>query len=348
VLNSKIQTPEKDYPLIPIHGKVSGETWHTKDIRNYSHSVSSKWNSEKRQCIQQIVIEMKKMLRTSCIVFPQMHFNANMDCLKRQPSSYTQPLLPLFVTRSLYDNNSLRTILSLWLEKHQVLLILTFHLVFIPKMDKWPISRLRPNLSLHTTPVGILKIKPLITDFEITHKKTLILSHNIYYYNLVTQSFQDYSSMSLKTVSFPVHIEHRGYGGLYSYSCSSHSPPPLLAPAHQHSFLLILFGSLALHQTSQSEALQMMSLCSPCQTHPVYCVNVVGTQNAHNLITVSTDGKMCSWSLDMLSTPQESMELVYNKSKPVAVTGMAFPTGDVNNFVVGSEEGTVYTACRHG
>uniref|UniRef100_A0A8C4J035 Dynein cytoplasmic 1 intermediate chain 1 n=1 Tax=Dromaius novaehollandiae TaxID=8790 RepID=A0A8C4J035_DRONO len=84
-----------------------------------------------------------------------------------------------------------------------------------------------------------------------------------------------------------------------------------------------------------------------CQ-HPVYCVNVVGTQNAHNLITVSTDGKMCSWSLDMLSTPQESMELVYNKSKPVAVTGMAFPTGDVNNFVVGSEEGTVYTACRHG
>uniref|UniRef100_A0A8K9XM69 Dynein cytoplasmic 1 intermediate chain 1 n=1 Tax=Oncorhynchus mykiss TaxID=8022 RepID=A0A8K9XM69_ONCMY len=84
-----------------------------------------------------------------------------------------------------------------------------------------------------------------------------------------------------------------------------------------------------------------------CQ-HPVYCVNVVGTQNANNLITVSTDGRMCSWSLDMLSQPQESMELVYNKSKAVAVTGMAFPTGDVNNYVVGSEEGTVYTASRHG
>ena len=40
--------------------------------------------------------------------------------------------------------------------------------------------------------------------------------------------------------------------------------------------------------------------------HPVYCVNVVGTQNAHNLISVSTDGKMCSWSLDMLSQPQVS------------------------------------------
>lgn len=45
---------------------------------------------------------------------------------------------------------------------------------------------------------------------------------------------------------------------------------------------------------------------------------------------------------------QETMELAYNKSKPVAVTGMAFPMGDVNNYVVGSEEGIVYTASRHG
>uniref|UniRef100_A0AAQ6IJQ9 Dynein, cytoplasmic 1, intermediate chain 2b n=1 Tax=Anabas testudineus TaxID=64144 RepID=A0AAQ6IJQ9_ANATE len=84
-----------------------------------------------------------------------------------------------------------------------------------------------------------------------------------------------------------------------------------------------------------------------CQ-HPVYCVNVVGTQNANNLISISTDGKMCSWSLDMLSQPQDSLELVFKQSKAVAVTSMAFPLGDVNNFVVGSEDGSVYTACRHG
>uniref|UniRef100_A0A8C5HZC0 Cytoplasmic dynein 1 intermediate chain 1 n=1 Tax=Gouania willdenowi TaxID=441366 RepID=A0A8C5HZC0_GOUWI len=93
---------------------------------------------------------------------------------------------------------------------------------------------------------------------------------------------------------------------------------------------------------------QRTPLSAAAHTHPVYSVNVVGTQNANNLISVSTDGRMCSWSLDMLSQPQETMELVYNKSKPVAVTGMAFPTGDVNNYVVGSEEGTVYTASRHG
>ncbi|KAJ7991866.1 hypothetical protein DPEC_G00288300 [Dallia pectoralis] len=102
------------------------------------------------------------------------------------------------------------------------------------------------------------------------------------------------------------------------------------------------------NRSHRKTPVQRTPLSAAAHTHPVYCVNVVGTQNANNLITVSTDGRMCSWSLDMLSQPQESMELIYNKSKPVAVTGMAFPTGDVNNYVVGSEEGAVYTASRHG
>lgn len=42
------------------------------------------------------------------------------------------------------------------------------------------------------------------------------------------------------------------------------------------------------------------------------------------------------------------MELVFKQSKAVAVTSMSFPHGDVNNFVVGSEDGSVYMACRHG
>uniref|UniRef100_A0A8C2HGD6 Cytoplasmic dynein 1 intermediate chain 1-like n=1 Tax=Cyprinus carpio TaxID=7962 RepID=A0A8C2HGD6_CYPCA len=109
-------------------------------------------------------------------------------------------------------------------------------------------------------------------------------------------------------------------------------------------------GQIALwdNRSHRRTPVQRTPLSATAHTHPVYCVNVVGTQNANNLITVSTDGKMCSWSLDMLSQPQESMELIYNKSKPVAVTCMAFPASDVNNYVVGSEEGTVYTASRHG
>lgn len=78
----------------------------------------------------------------------------------------------------------------------------------------------------------------------------------------------------------------------------------------------------------------------------MYCLSVVGTQNAHNLISISTDGKLCSWSLDMLSQPQEALELHTKQSKAIAATCLAFPHGDVNNFVMGSEDGTVYSGER--
>uniref|UniRef100_A0A671SSP0 Dynein, cytoplasmic 1, intermediate chain 2b n=1 Tax=Sinocyclocheilus anshuiensis TaxID=1608454 RepID=A0A671SSP0_9TELE len=98
------------------------------------------------------------------------------------------------------------------------------------------------------------------------------------------------------------------------------------------------------NRSNKRTPVQRTPLSASAHTHPVYCVNVVGTQNAHNLISISTDGKMCSWSLDMLP----HLELVFKQSKSVAVTSMSFPLGDVNNFVVGSEDGSVYTACRHG
>ncbi|XP_042722928.1 cytoplasmic dynein 1 intermediate chain 2-like [Lagopus leucura] len=102
------------------------------------------------------------------------------------------------------------------------------------------------------------------------------------------------------------------------------------------------------NRSNKRTPVQRTPLSAAAHTRPVYCLNVVGTQNAHNLISISNDGKLCSWSLDMLSQPLDSMELVHKQSEAVAVTCMSFPIGDVNNFVVGSEEGSVYTACRHG
>ena len=42
------------------------------------------------------------------------------------------------------------------------------------------------------------------------------------------------------------------------------------------------------------------------------------------------------------------MELLHKQSRSVAVMCFSFLSGDVNNFVVGTEETAVYTACRHG
>lgn len=102
-------------------------------------------------------------------------------------------------------------------------------------------------------------------------------------------------------------------------------------------------------RVNKKTPVQRSPLTAAAHTHPVYCAKVVGTPNAHNLISISTDGKLCSWSLDMLSSPQETMELNQQKqSRSVAVTCMSFHPADYNNFLVGSEEGVVYSACRHG
>ncbi|XP_055713956.1 cytoplasmic dynein 1 intermediate chain isoform X8 [Phlebotomus papatasi] len=94
--------------------------------------------------------------------------------------------------------------------------------------------------------------------------------------------------------------------------------------------------------------IQRTPLSATAHTHPVFCLSMVGSQNAHNVISISTDGKLCSWSLDMLSMPQDTLELQHKQAKSIAVTCMGFPNGEINNFVVGSEDGFVYSASRHG
>ncbi|KAF9077631.1 dynein intermediate chain [Rhodocollybia butyracea] len=85
-------------------------------------------------------------------------------------------------------------------------------------------------------------------------------------------------------------------------------------------------------------------------THPVYAMQMVGTQNAHNLITSSTDGTVCSWLVDMLAQPQETQELIHaghNKTGEVAITTMDFPDNETTAFWVGTEEGNIYQANRY-
>lgn len=92
-------------------------------------------------------------------------------------------------------------------------------------------------------------------------------------------------------------------------------------------------------------------LTSQGHTHPVYSLALPGTQNAHNLISVSTDGMLCSWQLDMLAKPASSMPLVKSDGKSlveVSPTCMAFPANEPETFWVGTEDGTTHDAHRTG
>ena len=85
-------------------------------------------------------------------------------------------------------------------------------------------------------------------------------------------------------------------------------------------------------------------------THPIYSIDVVGTQNANNIISCSTDGVVCGWTLDMLSQPQEYLELTTpppSRTEDLSPTCMAFPPSDPTSFIVGTEEGTIYPCHRY-
>ncbi|EAS36850.3 cytoplasmic dynein intermediate chain [Coccidioides immitis RS] len=114
-------------------------------------------------------------------------------------------------------------------------------------------------------------------------------------------------------------------------------------------------GQVLLWDTRSSRAgggapVQKTPLSGSGHTHPVYSITIVGTQNAHNILTASTDGVVCGWTVDMLSQPQEYLELTTpppSKTEDLAPTTLSFPQSDPTFFLVGTEEGTIYPCHRY-
>ncbi|EEP76665.1 hypothetical protein UREG_01514 [Uncinocarpus reesii 1704] len=114
-------------------------------------------------------------------------------------------------------------------------------------------------------------------------------------------------------------------------------------------------GQVLLWDTRSSRAgggapVQKTPLSGSGHTHPVYSIAIVGTQNAHNILTASTDGVVCGWTVDMLSQPQEYLELTTpppSKTEDLAPTTLSFPQSDPTFFLVGTEEGTIYPCHRY-
>lgn len=95
-------------------------------------------------------------------------------------------------------------------------------------------------------------------------------------------------------------------------------------------------------------------------THPVYNVTLVGTRNAHHITSADTDGSVCTWMLDQLSNPLQRIELTTPPNHRVDasagaisahwteanVTALAFAAQETNTFLVGCEDGALYSAQR--
>lgn len=137
----------------------------------------------------------------------------------------------------------------------------------------------------------------------------------------------------------------------YIFHCQSPITSATMATYHPNLIIGGTYsGQIVLWDTRSTKRtpVQRTPLSAAAHTQPIHSVMIAGTQNAHNLISISSDGKLCSWSLDMLGQPQQSLELMHKQARTVAATCMSFVDENVNHFLVGSEDGRIYAGSRHG
>lgn len=123
------------------------------------------------------------------------------------------------------------------------------------------------------------------------------------------------------------------------------------SPFHANLVIGGTYSGQVLIWDTRAKALPTLKtpLSAAGHTHPIYNIKVVGTQNAHQLITASTDGIVCSWMMDLLAQPQSTLELLnanHNKTDEVAITSLDFARQEMSEFWVGSEEGSIFRVHR--
>ncbi|KAF7186336.1 Cytoplasmic dynein 1 intermediate chain 2 [Pseudocercospora fuligena] len=136
-------------------------------------------------------------------------------------------------------------------------------------------------------------------------------------------------------------------------SCQFHPYHPSLILGGTYSGQLCLWDTRARNQRT-GEPVQKTPLTGgrTGHAHPVYSLAVVGTQNASSVVSVSTDGVVCAWSTDILTQPQEYLELhapnpsLY-KTDDVAPTCISFPASDPTYFLAGTEQGSIFPVHRY-
>lgn len=87
-------------------------------------------------------------------------------------------------------------------------------------------------------------------------------------------------------------------------------------------------------------------LTNEAHSFPIYSLAVVGTEKANTIVSVANNGRLCVWSMEMLTSPQKNIDLKYN-AKEICGTCIAFPQEESNNFYIGSEDTAVYCAQIH-
>eukprot|EP00756_Hemistasia_phaeocysticola_P021600 Hpha_TRINITY_DN15784_c0_g1::TRINITY_DN15784_c0_g1_i1::g.37784::m.37784/K10415/DYNC1I, DNCI; dynein intermediate chain, cytosolic len=98
---------------------------------------------------------------------------------------------------------------------------------------------------------------------------------------------------------------------------------------------------------------QVSPLTIDGHTYPVFGIEVVGTTNSHQLVTLSADGKICTWQMEKLAAPTDSTSLVLAMDvggtvvpRELFATSLGFRDMDASKFFIGSDNGMLFAGNR--
>uniref|UniRef100_A0AC35TJM1 WD_REPEATS_REGION domain-containing protein n=1 Tax=Rhabditophanes sp. KR3021 TaxID=114890 RepID=A0AC35TJM1_9BILA len=107
-------------------------------------------------------------------------------------------------------------------------------------------------------------------------------------------------------------------------------------------------GQICMWDTRDSRRtpIQKSPVSLSAHTHPINSLKIIGNQSANNIVTISTEGRMCSWSIENLTQPAETLNLMHD-SKQISANSLSFFHNDMNNFAIGGEDSVLYHGSYH-
>jgi len=128
-------------------------------------------------------------------------------------------------------------------------------------------------------------------------------------------------------------------------SCCFYDYNPNLIIGGTYSGQIVMWDIRSNKQTP----IQRSTLSLNSHTNPVFCLKVVGSEHSNNLMSISNDGRVCSWSLDNMNLPFETSDLQMKQLIYIPVTCMDFKAdAEHNKFIVGTEDSFCYSVSRYG
>lgn len=137
----------------------------------------------------------------------------------------------------------------------------------------------------------------------------------------------------------------------FTFGCQSEVQHAIFSP-HNPTYVIggSYSGQILLWDTrAKGQPVLHSPLAGKGHTYPITGLNLIGTKQANSIVSTSSDGTVCTWSIDMLAQPQEVIELALlppSKVEEVAPTAVSHSPSDASAFLVGTEDGNMYSVNR--